>query len=69
VNEKDVKIEELFTEENFSVEQLKERRSLACTLIDEKAANHYRKMFYVNRKLTLLTKVRIQFFCVAHIPI
>ncbi len=56
INDKEVELAELFSEQGLTVEQLKERRSLATNLIDLKSQDHNRKTYIINRKLTLLAK-------------
>jgi hypothetical protein len=56
IHDKEVKLAELFTEESLTIEQLKERRSIATSLIDQKSSLHTRKAYYINRKVTLLSK-------------
>lgn len=57
MQDKAIPLDQLFTEENLTVEQLKERRNVVTTLIDQKIQTHSRKNYYINRKLTMLGKV------------
>lgn len=46
-------------QENLTIEELKSRRNIAISLIEEKSIGHPRKTFFTNRKISLLSQVNV----------